>query len=261
MREAPAILLRDLSRRWGRERVLRGISLEVAPGRVVALHGHNGSGKTTLLRVLATRLRPSGGEARVLGFDVVKEGPRVRERIAYLSVHGGSYGALTARENLRLAATLLGAPPGRIDAALARVGLEPHADRLARVFSSGMKRRLGLARLVLADAPLWLLDEPYASLDEDGRELVDALLREARAEGRTVLLASHQPERVAPLVDAVLEIDGGRLRAAAGEGEAGPTQGPAEGGADDTPDRARDGARGDAHGTARGGAAPAGGAR
>lgn len=211
----PAIALRDLAKRYGRQMVLRGISLDVAPGRIVALRGRNGSGKTTLLRLLATRLRPSGGEARLFGFDLVKEAPRVRERLAYLSVHGGSYGALTARENLRLAATLLGRPSVEVDGALARVGLDEHADRLVRVFSSGMKRRLGLARLVLTDAPLWLLDEPYASLDEDGRGLVDDLLHEARRDGRTVLLASHEPERIAPLVDGVLEIEQGRLRATA----------------------------------------------
>lgn len=216
--DEPAIVLHELTRRWGPERVLRGISLEVSQGRIVALRGRNGSGKTTLLRILATRLRPSGGRARLFGRDLVKEAPAARRNLAYLSVQSGSYGALTARENLRLAATLLGLGPSareRVDAALERVGLGADADRLVRVFSSGMKRRVGLARMLLTAAPLWLLDEPYASLDEDGRTLVDELLREARAEGRTVLLASHEPERIAPLVDRVLEIDAGRLRAVA----------------------------------------------
>lgn len=212
---APAILLHDLTRRWGHERVLRGVSLEVTAGRLVALRGRNGSGKTTLLRILATRLRPSGGAARLFGHDLVKEAARVRERIAFLSVQGGSYGALTARENLRLAATLSGAAPERVGEVLGRVGLARDADRPVRVFSSGMKRRVGLARVLLLDASLWLLDEPYASLDEEGRALVDDLLHEARTRGRTVLLTTHEPERVAPLVDRVLELDGGRLRVAA----------------------------------------------
>lgn len=212
-----AIELEALSRRWGREKVLRGVSLRVSVGRVVALRGRNGSGKTTLLRVLATRLRPSSGRARVFGHDVVRAGGEVRKRIAYLSVQSGSHGALTAAENLRLAATLLAVPAaeveGRVGDVLDRVGLHEQAHRQVRVFSSGMKRRLGLARLLLADAPLWLLDEPYASLDEEGRILVDGLLAEAGREGRTVLLASHEPDRIAPLVDAHLELDGGRLRA------------------------------------------------
>lgn len=211
--DAPAILLHDLTRRWGGERVLRGISLEVAPGRIVALRGRNGSGKTTLLRILATRLRPSGGRVAIFGHDLIREGSKIRERIAYLSVQGGVYGALTARENLRLAATLAGADAARVDDVLERVGLSEHADRPVRVFSSGMKRRVGLARVLLIDADLWLLDEPYASLDEEGRTLVDDLLRGARAEARTVVLASHEPERVAPLVDRILELDEGRLRA------------------------------------------------
>lgn len=210
----PAIVLRDVDRRWGRERVLRGVSLEVAAGRIVALRGRNGSGKTTLLRLLATRLRPSAGRGEIFGHDLIREGAAVRRRIAYQSVQSGSYGALTARENLALAATLTGAPHHAIDDALRRVGLGSHAGRLVRVFSSGMKRRLGLARLLLTDADLWLLDEPYASLDEDGRELVDDLLAEARQQGRTVLIASHEPERLIGRVDAAIEMEQGVLRSA-----------------------------------------------
>jgi heme exporter protein A len=212
----PAIDLQGVDRRWGRERVLRGVSLEVTAGRIVALRGRNGSGKTTLLRLLATRLRPSAGRGRVFGHDLVREAAAVRGRVAYLSVQSGSYGPLTARENLRLAATLSGTGTDRVDEALRRVGLEPHANRMVRVFSSGMKRRLGLARLLVAEADLWLLDEPYASLDEDGRELVDALLDEARAVGRTVLVASHEPERLVGRVDATVELEQGVLRVPAG---------------------------------------------
>jgi len=194
--------------------VLRGVSLQVAAGRLVALHGHNGSGKTTLLRLIATRLRPSAGSGRVFGHDLVKESAAVRRRIAYLSVQSGSYGALTAHENLRLVATATGADDDAVAHALHRVGLEPHAQRLVRVFSSGMKRRLGLAKLLLSGADLWLLDEPYASLDEDGRTLVDALLDEAKRDGRTVLVVTHEPDRLIERVDAAVEVDQGSVRAA-----------------------------------------------
>jgi heme ABC exporter ATP-binding subunit CcmA len=210
----PAVDLRGVDRRWGRQRVLRGVSLQVAPGRLVALHGHNGSGKTTLLRLIATRLRPSAGTARVFGHDLVRDSAGARRRLAYLSVQSGSYGALTARENLKLVATVTGAGDDEVAHALHRVGLEPHAERLVRVFSSGMKRRLGLAKLLLGRADLWLLDEPYASLDEDGRRLVDGLLDEAKRDGRTVLVVSHEPERLVDRVDAAVEVDQGTVRAA-----------------------------------------------
>ena len=223
----PAVALERVDRRFGRERVLRGVSLEVAAGRIVALRGRNGSGKTTLLRLLATRLRPSDGRGRIFGHDLVRESAQVRKRTAYLNVQSGSYGPLTARENLRLAATMTGASPGDVEEALYRVGLEPHGDRLVRVFSSGMKRRLGLARLLITNADLWLLDEPYASLDEDGRELVDGLLAEAREVGRTVLVASHEPARLIGRVDATVELDNGVLRGlATAPSETAPSEAP-----------------------------------
>ncbi|MDR9390416.1 MAG: heme ABC exporter ATP-binding protein CcmA [Trueperaceae bacterium] len=207
----PAIALAGVDRRWGRERVLRDVHLEVTAGRIVMLRGHNGSGKTTLLRLLATRLRPSAGRGAVFGHDLAREAAAVRRHVAYLSVAPGTYGALTARENLRLATTLLRRPPADADAALERVGLAAHGNRLVRVFSSGMKRRLALARLLLTDAPLWLLDEPYASLDEDGRRLVDQLLEGARRDARTVLVASHEPARLARFVDATIHLEQGAL--------------------------------------------------
>jgi heme ABC exporter ATP-binding subunit CcmA len=216
----PAIRLRGLVQGYGGAPVLAGLDLDVAPGRVVALHGPNGAGKTTLLRLLATRLRPALGEARVLGFDVVREAHEVRARIVALPVFGGAYGALSGLENLRLAAALRGLPPdaGRLDDLLARVGLVQAAQFLVRAYSSGMRKRLALARLLLADAPVWLLDEPYAALDEDGQALVDRLVAEARAEGRTVLLASHDLPRSLATADAVVELAHGRLRVLALDG-------------------------------------------
>jgi heme ABC exporter ATP-binding subunit CcmA len=214
---APAVELRGLQRRYGRHLVLRGIDLDVARGRVVALHGANGAGKTTLLRLLATRLRPSAGSARVYGHDVIREAHEVRTRIATIAVFGGAYGTLTARENLHLATALRGAPTDGLDDALERVGLARVADHLVRTFSSGMRKRLGLARLLLARADLWLLDEPHAALDADGQALVDTVVGEARAAGTTVLMATHETERSFDLADAVLRIDDGRLvRAEAG---------------------------------------------
>jgi heme exporter protein A len=191
--------------------VLTDVSLSVGRGRIVVLHGPNGAGKTTLLKVLATRLRPSRGGGSVFGFDLVRQAHEVRRRTAMLSVFGGAYPALTAAENLSLAARLYGGNPGpeELGASLAAVGLAGARDKLVRTFSSGMKKRLGLARLRLAAAELWLLDEPYAALDEAGKAYVDELLAEARRSHVTIVLASHELERVAPFADAVLQVEHG----------------------------------------------------
>ena len=209
-----AVELGGLARRYGAAYVLKDVNLRVARGRTLVLRGGNGAGKTTLLRVLSTRLRPSRGSGRVFGFDLVREAHRVRERVAYLSVFGGAYGALTAKENLVFSARLYGQPVGRVDRLLEQVGLGDARDRLVRTFSSGMKKRLGVARVLLSDADLWLLDEPYAALDEEGQNLIDALLVNAKAEGKTVLMASHDLERSARFADRVLDVRGGTLSVA-----------------------------------------------
>lgn len=212
----PAVRLDGLARRYGRELVLANVNLSVGEGRVVVLHGPNGAGKTTLLKILATRLRPSRGRGSVFGFDLVRQAHLVRGQIAMLNVFGGAYPALTAQENLRLAARLYGSTPSSGDIArrLESVGLEEAGDKLVRTFSSGMKKRLGLARLRLAPARLWLLDEPYAALDDAGKLLVDELLLEARREGVTVLLASHELDRVRRFSSAILEVEGGGVSVA-----------------------------------------------
>jgi heme ABC exporter ATP-binding subunit CcmA len=224
--EVSAVSLRTLMHSYGGPPILSGIDLEIAPGRVVALHGPNGAGKTTLLRLLATRLRPTRGEALVFGFDVVNHAHEVRERIATVSVYGGAYGALSGRENLGLAQALRGRDPRAeaVQRALVEVGLERAADSLVRAYSSGMRKRLALARLLLADAPLWLLDEPYAALDEEGQALVDRIIAEARDRGQTVLVASHDLPRSLQTADAVIEVSGGFLRVVARPERAAPAK-------------------------------------
>lgn len=200
----------------GRDMVLDGLNLEIASGRVVVLRGSNGAGKTTLLRLLATRLRPNDGSGEVHGFDLVTAAAEVRKRTGLLSVNGGNYPVLTASENLELALHLARgdratAAASEIAATLGLVGLGGAGRKLVRTFSSGMKKRLGVARLALLDPDLWLLDEPYSALDEDGKRLVDEVIGAARARGRTVLLASHESDREALSVDAVLTLAGGGL--------------------------------------------------
>lgn len=212
-----AVELHDLSRRYGALYVLRDINLTVSAGKTVVLRGGNGAGKTTFLRLLSSKLRPSRGGGKVFGHDLVKEAAQVRSQIAYLTVLGGSYGTLSALENLDFAAKLYGKRLSQeaLARTLEHVGLGDAKDKLTRTFSSGMKKRLGVARLLRSDANLWLLDEPYAALDEGGKTLIDDLLVKAKAEGKTVMMASHDLARSARFADSILELRQGQLFASA----------------------------------------------
>ncbi len=208
-----AIEARNLSRRFGRRWALAELTFNVPHGRVIMLTGHNGSGKSTLLRVLATALRPDRGQARVAGHDLLAERQAVRQRVALLGHHLYLYEALTALENLRLAARFLGADVAReaLVERLAPVALADRADDPVSCFSAGMRKRLALARTLLQPAELVLLDEPYGELDPAGFRLVDELLARLRAEGRTVLMATHLLERGRAHSDDALALQSGRL--------------------------------------------------
>jgi heme exporter protein A len=216
----PAVATTDLARLFAGSAALAGVSLEVQAGRTVALIGPNGAGKTTLLRLLATAIRPSYGRAEVDGLDVDREAHLVRGRVAYLSHATGLYDDLTARENLQFAAVMLATPDaaGRVERALADVGLADRAASRVRDFSAGMRRRLALGRILLGNASLVLLDEPYAALDAEGLGLVDQLLAAWREVGVTVLVASHATERLEPLVDGRVVLDRGLVAGVDGRG-------------------------------------------
>lgn len=196
---------------FGSTPALLRVGLAVPSGSVCALLGGNGAGKTTLLRILATALRPTAGDARVCGFDIRTEGRYVRAAVDYLPASGGFYPELSALENLRFATVMRSLALDEIDveAGLARVGLGKVAHDPVRTFSSGMLRRLALARLVLTRPRLALVDEPYAGLDESGRDLVDAVLAEARGEGRAAVVATHEVPRVTALADQVCRLERG----------------------------------------------------
>ena len=198
-----------LSRRYGRRWALSDVSLGVSAGSIVMLAGRNGSGKSTLLRVLATALRPDHGSARVAGHDLRHERELVRQRVALLGHYSFHYEALTARENLGVAASFLGRP---YDASvLARVGLEARADDPVASFSAGMRKRLALARVLLQDAAVVLLDEPYGELDPPGFALLDSVISELRARAATVIMATHLVDRGRALCDRALLLEEGRL--------------------------------------------------
>ena len=180
--------------------------MRVEAGRTVALLGPNGAGKTTLLRILATSLRPSFGRAEIESIDIELRDPTlVRGRVAYLSHATGLYDDLTAAENLAFAATMRCVSEPRAGGGSGpwpKSGLTADADRRVRTFSAGMRRRLALGRLLLNDWAVVLLDEPHAALDADGMALVDRLIGRWQEAGVTVLVASHQAERVTSLADA-----------------------------------------------------------
>jgi heme exporter protein A len=225
----PAVLATDLARLFAASPALVDVSLEIAAGRLVVLRGPNGAGKTTLLRIVSTSIRPSLGSVRVDGLDVVRDTAQVRPRIAYLSHATGLYDDLTAVENLRFAATLLGTPDvaDRVDRALDDIGLGSRRNERVGGFSAGMRRRLALGRLLLGSPSLVLLDEPYATLDPDGMALVDELLDAWRAAGVTVVLASHAAERIADRCDGTVLLEGGLVSEVSGSAVRIPAAAPA----------------------------------
>jgi ABC-type multidrug transport system ATPase subunit len=189
--------------------VLDDVSFQVRRGEAVALVGPNGSGKTSVLRCLLG-LVPFSGSATLGGHDVVREPVQARALVGYVPQRP-AFGDLTAEEALRFVAQLRRIPYPRIAAALQRVGLAAHAGARARTLSGGMQQRLSLAIALLSDAPVLLMDEPTASLDRAGqREFLD-LAAELRADGRTLLLASHRADEIDRLADRVIELEGGLL--------------------------------------------------
>lgn len=208
-----AIRVAGLTRRFGRRWALRGVDVEVEPGTVCALLGANGTGKTTLLRVLATLLRPTAGTVRVLGLDVETDGEAVRRRTGLMPAAGHAYEELTGAENLRFAARMAGLRPAgdSLRAALSGVGLAESADQPVRAYSTGMRKRLELARMRLRPLDLVLLDEPFTSLDETGVDLVQTAIEAWRAGGATVVLASHRVDDTLRHADRVVRLERGRV--------------------------------------------------
>lgn len=199
-----------LARRFGPRWILQGVSFELPPGRAAVLVGPNGSGKTTLLRCLATALRPHAGSVAVDGHDLWRDRNALRPRIGFLSHATRLYEDLSAQDNLHTWAAL-GRTPIDAAALLKRVGLSASRRDPVRTFSAGMKRRLALAVALIRPPDLMLLDEPLASLDAAGRDLVVDVIRELRGAGVTIVVASHLPAVMKPLVDDALRLDAGRL--------------------------------------------------
>lgn len=172
-----------------------GLSFVVGPGQALVLEGRNGSGKTSLLKLLCGVRQPDGGEIRWHGEDIHTLGADYHAHIAYVGHKDGVKAELTACENLEFAAGL-GVPKGSIAAALERLELSGLDDTVARHLSAGQKRRLALARLLITHSSLWILDEPFTSLDSHGIALVEKLCDEHLQSGGLLAMTSHHPVRL-----------------------------------------------------------------
>ena len=207
---APVVHLRGAVALLGRFPALAGIDLDVDRHRIVLLRGPNGAGKTTLLRALAGLVPISDGVAEVLGVDLRADRLAVRHRVGLLAHGSGLYDELTVADNVAFWTRAAGADLADADAALARLGLDGRLrDVAVGRLSTGQRRRASFACLLARRPELWLLDEPHAGLDQEGRDVIDALMRDAVAAGATVVLSSHELDRSLQLADDVITLGGG----------------------------------------------------
>ena len=207
---APIVHLRSAVALIGRFPALAGVNLDVEGGEIVLLRGPNGAGKTTLLRVCAGLVPLTSGTAEVLGCDLVRHRTAVRRRVGLLGHATFLYEDLTVTENLDFWSRAAGATVQDGRAALDRLGV---AERLwdlpVRALSAGQRRRVSFASMVCRRPELWLLDEPHAGLDSDGRDVIDGLIREASEAGATVLFASHELDRATGVAHRSVTVSGG----------------------------------------------------
>lgn len=210
---APVVEINGLVKWYGAHPALRGVDLCVGSGEILALFGPNGAGKSTLLRILAGLVRPTAGSVQISGFTVGQQSDKVRRVIGVLAHGHQLYETLTGRENLLFAATMLGLerPAERVAEVLVKVGLEASAGGRVRTFSSGMKRRLALAKLMLREPKVMLLDEPFTNLDLQAAKLLEEFLLTSKAAGVTTLLATHDLTMGLAMADRMVVLQQGRL--------------------------------------------------
>ena len=206
---------RGLRKAYGRHLVLDRIDLDVRRGEAVVLLGANGAGKTTLLRIVATLVRPTGGQVLIGGVDGGRDPEAARRQLGFLGHGAWLYEDLTALENLRFWATLGGLPARApaLRAALAAVELERWGDERVRAFSAGMKRRLSIARLVVTEPRVLLLDEPFTGLDQRGAKWLEERLQAFKSAGGAVLMSTHSFGRGFAVADRAVILAGGRIAA------------------------------------------------
>jgi ABC-type multidrug transport system ATPase subunit len=212
MTDELVIDVRDLRKRYGTRMVVDGLTLAVAAGEVCGFLGANGSGKTTTMRMLCGLVRPDGGGGRCLGLDIVRDAPRLRRQIGYMTQRFSLYGDLTVRENLDFVASVyeLDNRRQRVQAIVERMGMADRAAQLADELSGGWKQRLALAACVLHEPKLLLLDEPTAGVDAKARREFWDLIHDMAADGLTVLVSTHYMDE-AERCGRIVYISGGRI--------------------------------------------------
>jgi ABC-2 type transport system ATP-binding protein len=209
----PIIEITDLSKKFGRHVALNGVSLSVSSGESFAILGPNGAGKTTLVRTLSTLLKPSSGTVKIAGFDAFEEPERIKREIGVVSHNPFLYDDLTASENLAFYADLYGVGHGRVEALLKKVGLKERAKSNVGEFSRGMKQRLSIARALLHEPKILILDEPGAGLDIQSKRMFYDTIKELNRGGTTVVLTTHYLEEVEELCQKAAVLDRGALKA------------------------------------------------
>ncbi len=210
-----AVIVEDLTRRFGEVEALRGASLRVRRGTILGLLGPNGAGKTTMVRILTTLLAPTSGRAEVLGLDVVRDAAELRSRIALSGQFAAVDELLTGRENLVMVGQLYRLPTAeahrRADELLERFELTGAAHRMAKTYSGGMRRRLDLAASLVGRPEVLFLDEPTTGLDPRSRLGLWDIIRELVEEGTTLLLTTQYLEEADRLATTIAVIDGGQV--------------------------------------------------
>jgi heme exporter protein A len=209
------IQVHQLVKRFGAKTVLRGLNFEVGQGEFVALLGPNGAGKTTFLRILASLSRPTLGKVQIAGYALPEQAAAVRRCLGVVSHLPLLYGDLSAEENLRFYGRMYAVEQldHRISEVLNLVGLERRRSDLTRTFSRGMQQRLAIGRAVLHDPEVLLLDEPHTGLDQDACQMLDAVLSQVAARGRTVVMTSHDLARASDLASRFDVLSRGRIQA------------------------------------------------
>lgn len=212
--------IKGLKKSFGLKPILRGIDLELNQGERKALMGANGAGKTTMLRVLAGLTAPSAGTVRIAGLDLTRDAQRVRQLVGFVGHQPNLYDELTALENLHFFGRMYAVKDAqqRARALLHRVGLEKRLQDRVNTLSRGLLQRLALARALLHSPRLLLLDEPDTGLDEQGNELLEALLDEHVTQGGAALFTTHQLAHAQKLGDSIVTLDNGRIVSTRGDG-------------------------------------------
>ncbi len=207
------IIVESVAKSYGNFQALQGVDLRVKRGEFLTVFGTNGAGKTTLIKLLSTLTKPTSGKITLANHDIKKEPDKVRSLIGVISHDPYLYENLSAIENLKFFASLYGIPQAEEKAIemIKQVGLESRMHDLVRTLSRGMKQRLAVARAIVHDPNILLLDEPYTGLDQHGSRIFGEILKLLKSQTRTILMTTHKIEEGLGISDSVAILSGGRI--------------------------------------------------